>query len=77
MELCTSVLCRPSCNSFVYGPFVEDLLDDTEILHSGEGRDVERWLKFRNNSLVFAIACVLFSIDFYFSCLCNYSSCIL
>ena len=54
MELCTPVLCRPSCN-----PFVEDPLEDSEILHSGEGGDVERWLEPQNKFLVFAIACVL------------------
>ena len=51
MELCTPVLCRPSCNSFLLGPFVEDPLEDSEILHSGEGKDVERWLEPGNKFL--------------------------
>jgi len=29
---------------------------DSEILHSGEGRDVEQWLEPRNKSLLFVIA---------------------
>ena len=47
MELCTPVLCRPNCN-----PFVEDPLEDSEILHSGEGGDVERWLEPQNKSFM-------------------------
>jgi len=27
---------------------VEDLLEDSEILHSGEGGDIEQWLEPRN-----------------------------
>ena len=46
VELCTPILCGPSCN-----PFVKDPLEDSKILHNGEGRDVERWLEPRNNSL--------------------------
>ena len=72
MELCTPVLCIPSCN-----PFVEDTLEDSEILHSGEDGDVERWLKPQNNFFVFVIAWVLLSITFHYSYLCNCSSCIL
>ena len=53
---------------------MEDPLEDSEILHSGEGGDVERWLKPWNNSLVFVIVCVLLSITFYISYLCSYSS---
>jgi len=53
---------------------MENPLKANEILHSGEGRDVERWLESRNNSFVFAIACVLLSIVFYFSYLCGCSS---
>jgi len=56
---------------------VEDPLEDSEILHSGEGRDVERWLEPQNNSFVFAITCVLLSIAFHYSYLCSSSSCIL
>ena len=56
---------------------MEGPLEDSEILHSGEGGDIEQWLEPRNNSFVFAIACVLLSIAFYFSYLCNYSSFIL
>ena len=77
MELCTPVLCRLTCNSFVQGPFVEDPLEDSEILHSGEGGDVERWLEPRNNSFVFAIVYVLLFIAFHYSHLCNCSSFIL
>ena len=43
---------------------MEDTLEDSEILHSGEGGDVERWLEPRNNSFLFLIACVLLSIAF-------------
>jgi len=43
---------------------VEDPLVDSEIFHSGEGGDVERWLKPRNKFTVFAISCLLFSIAF-------------
>jgi len=53
---------------------VEDPLEDSEIFHSSEGGDVERWLEPRNNSFVFAITCVLLSIAFYFSYLCGCSS---
>jgi len=56
---------------------VEDPLEDSEILHSGEGGDIEWWLESRNNSFVSAIVCVLLSIAFHFSYLCNCSSCIL
>ena len=72
MELCTPILCRPSCNLFV-----EDPLEDSEILHSGEGGDVERWLKPRHKFFVFAIAYVLLSIAFHYSYLYGCSSCIL
>ena len=56
---------------------MEDPLEDSEIFHSGEGGDVERWLLTRNSSFVFVIACVLLYIAFHFSYLCNCSSCIL
>ena len=56
---------------------MEDPLVDSEILHSGEGGDVERWVESRNKFFVFAIACVLLSIAYYFSYLCGCSSCIL
>ena len=72
MELCASVLCRPSCN-----PFVKDPLEDSEILHSGEDRDVEQWLEPWNNSFVFTIACVLLSITFYISYLSSCLSCLI
>jgi len=55
---------------------VQDHLKDSEIYHSDEGGDVERWLESQNNSFVFAIACVLLSIAFHYSYLCNCSSCI-
>ena len=42
---------------------MKDLLVDSEILHSGEGGDVERWLESRNKFFVFAIACLLISIS--------------
>ena len=69
MELCTPVLCRSSCNSFV-----EDPLEDSDILHSGEGGGVERGLEPRNKSV---IACGLLSIAFYISYLCSCSSCLI
>ena len=47
MELCTPVLCRPSCNFFRKDPLVKNPLEDSEIFHSGEGGDVERWLELR------------------------------
>ena len=56
---------------------MEDPLEDSEILHSGDGRDLERWLESQNNSFVFTIACVLLSITFHYSYLCGCSSCIL
>ena len=42
--------------SYCKAPFVEDPLVDGEILHSGEGGDVERWLEPRIKSFLFAIA---------------------
>ena len=45
---------------------MEDPLDDSEILHSGEGGDVERRLEPQNNSLVFVIARVLLLLLFTF-----------
>jgi len=45
---------------------VEDLLVDSEILHRGEGGDVERWLEPPNKFFMFGIACVLFSISFHY-----------
>jgi len=44
---------------------VEDPLVDSEILHSGEGRDVQRWLEPRNKFFVFVIACLLISISLF------------
>jgi len=38
---------------------------DSEILHSGEGRELEQWLEPQNKSFVFAIAC-LYLCCFYF-----------
>ena len=43
---------------------MEDPIIDSEILHGGEGGDVERWLKPRNKFFVFAIACLLLYISF-------------
>ena len=34
---------------------MKDPLVDSEIFHSGEGGDVEQWLKPRNKSFLFAI----------------------
>ena len=56
---------------------MEDPLEDSEILHSGEGGDVKQRLKPQNNSFVFVIACVLLSIAFCYSYLCSSVSCIL
>ena len=53
---------------------MEDPLEDSEILHSGESGDVEQWLEPRDNFFVFVIACVLLSIAFYISYLCSCSS---
>ena len=77
MELCTPVLYKPSYNFFMYGPLVEDPLEDSEILHSGEGGYIERWLEPQNKFFVFVIACVLLFIAFHYSYLCGCSSCIL
>ena len=39
---------------------MEDPLVDSEILHSGEDRDLEWWLEPRNNSFMFApVSCYL------------------
>ena len=35
---------------------MEDPLVDSEILHNGEGEDLEQWLKLRNKSFLFVIA---------------------
>jgi len=56
---------------------MEDPLEDSDIIHSGEGGDIEWWLEPQNNCFVFAIACVLLSIAFPYSYLCSSSSCIL
>jgi len=48
---------------------VEDPTVNSEILHGGEGRDIERWLEPRNKFFVFAIACLLISIS-YITCTC-------
>ena len=45
---------------------MEDPLVDSEILHSGEGGDVERWLEPRNKSFVFAIDFLLLFIALHF-----------
>ena len=42
---------------------MEDLLVDSEILHSGKGRDIEQWLEPQNKSFLFVIA--LLSLFFY------------
>ena len=56
-----SGLGRLSCNLFV-----EDPLEDSEIFHSGEGGDIERWLEPRNKSFVFAIVCLTFYCFLHF-----------
>ena len=56
---------------------MENPLEDSEILNSGEGWDVEWWLEPRNKSFMFVFACVLLSIAFYFSYLCSFSSCLI
>ena len=53
---------------------MEDPLEDSEILHSDEGGDVERWLEPRNKTFVFVFACVSLSIAFYILYLCGCSS---
>ena len=45
---------------------MKDPLEYSEILHNGEGGDVERSLEPRNNFFVFVFACVLLSIAFTF-----------
>ena len=44
---------------------MEDPLEDSKILHSGEGGDVEPWLETQNKSFVFVFASVLLSIIFF------------
>jgi len=43
---------------------VEDPIVNSEILHGGEGGDVERWLEPRNKFFMFAIVCLLTFIFF-------------
>ena len=56
---------------------MEDPSGDSEILHSSGGGDVERWLEPRNNSFVFAFACVLLSIILLLFILVDCSSCLI
>ena len=42
---------------------MEESLVDSEIIHGGEGGDVERCLELRNKFFVFANACLLISIS--------------
>ena len=52
---------------------MKDSLEDSEIRHSGEGSNVERWLEPWNNSFVLVSACVLLSIAFiFYTCLIVY-----
>ena len=60
MELCTRSYVD-HCNFSLKGHFVENPFVNSEILHGGEGWDVERWLEPRNKFFVFAIA----SLDLY------------
>ena len=47
---------------------MEDSIVDSEILHGGEGGDVERWLEPRNKSFYFRlIYCLLFIIHLFLS----------
>ena len=41
---------------------MEDPINVSEILHSGEGGDVERQLETQNKSFMFVFTCVLFSV---------------
>jgi len=50
---------------------------DSEILHSCEGGDVERWFEPRNKFFVFAIACLLIFISLYCLYLCCWFTCTL
>jgi len=52
---------------------MEDPIVDSEILHGGEGGDVERWLEPRNKFIVIVIACLLIFISLYCLHLCCYS----
>ena len=45
---------------------MEDPLVDSEILHSGKGGDVERWLEPRNKLLVFVIGFLIVFIALHF-----------
>jgi len=54
---------------------VEDPIVDSEILHSGEDRDVNRWLEPRNKFFVFVIACLLISISTHCLHLCCCFTC--
>jgi len=59
-EFGTPILCRPLVISFV---------DLVEILHGGEGGDVERWLEPRNKFLVFTIGFLIaFHCFIFLSC---------
>ena len=59
-EFGTLVLCRPLVISSV---------DIVEILHGGEGGDVERWLEPRNKFIVFAIGfLIVFHCFTFLSC---------
>ena len=46
---------------------MEDPLEDSEIFHSGEGEDVERWLESRNKfSCVYVLLCLaLYCFSFF------------
>jgi len=47
---------------------MKDPIVDSEIFHSGEGGDVEQWLKPQNKSFLFAIALLsLFHLLVYHS----------
>ena len=44
---------------------MEDPIVDSEILHGGEGGDVERWLEPRNKFFTLLILALLFTCTFY------------
>jgi len=54
---------------------VEDPIVDSEILHGGEGGDVEWWLEPRNKFFMFMIACLLISVSLLCLQLCCCSYC--
>ena len=61
LEECIGELCTPcGCN-----PLVEGSIVDWEILHSGEGGDVEQWLEPRNKSSCLRLLSCLYLLSIY------------